>query len=181
MSNTDQFINASRNSLFNQLKEMVREYGADAFDPIYVTTGFCYACANNRIDVAKWFIQTWPNIDLDVDKAFRWACTKGHLDVVKWLITQYPNIDHRSIGDAPFRGACRNGYIKMACWLLRIFPDIDPRAEDDYAFRLACSSGHLHIAKWLYRMNPNVDYTEALYWALANGRYDVSKWLKETF
>jgi len=87
--------------------------------------------------------------DLTSTNIFRWSCCNGRLDMSKWLIENFGNINVHAQGDYAFIHSCSNGHLDMSKWLIENFGDINVHVQDDSAFRYSCSHGHLEMSKWL--------------------------------
>lgn len=82
---------------------------------------FYSACLNNQLEIAKWVLESTPNINMDYDHIFRKVCEKGYLEIAKWLVEIKPNIDC----EAAFHCAYGNHHFKVVKWLLKINPLIN--------------------------------------------------------
>ena len=60
---------------------------------------FIKACSNGHCTVAKWLLETEPNINVSVNnhEAFHSACENGHIEVSRWLEELLP--EKYSVGD----------------------------------------------------------------------------------
>ena len=98
---------------------------------------------------------------------FRWCCFYDRLEVVKWLIETFDDIDVHTNNECAFRWSCENGYLEISKWLIETFNDIDVHANNEYAFRWSCRAGHLEVAKWLITIIPNIRQNDDNYLKIA--------------
>jgi ankyrin repeat protein len=148
---------------------------------------FRCACQKGQKKVAKWLLQTYPEIEinsintkifsqicaygdlemvqwftklsdsLDPNEGFYSACEHGKNIIAKWLINNYHNIDINGNDDHPFRKACEYGYLDTAQWLTTISSTINIHAKFDYSFRHSCINGHKNVVEWLISNYPDID------------------------
>jgi len=153
--------------------------------PIDCYTSFVVACRNGHINIAKWIIKNYLNLEYDtLNEGFKEACKNGHLNIVKWIKDIFLEINYNTLNKA-FREACKHGHLSIVKWLTENWPNIDHRALDDYAFCQACGHGHIETAKWLIKnwpeMNVQVNTYHAFYNACDHGNLHVAKWLIEQY
>ena len=127
----------------------------------------------------------------DNNYALQRACANGRLDTAKWLVHRWALTaeDARARCSYALRHACENGHLAVAQWLTAIF-DLtieDARALDNYAFREACGNGHLSVVQWLVAtFKLTIDDVQAnnsaVLWSAGRARnYDIVQWLVSTF
>ena len=68
------------------------------------------------------------------DYAFRLSCVNGHIDITKWSIGNFPNINVHAQYHNTFIKSCGNGYLNIAKWLIEIYPDINIHIQYDNVF-----------------------------------------------
>ena len=137
---------------------------------------FIHACANDRLDVAKWL---WSVCPVDYKQAmlsarsyvsFMWACGRGHLPIAQWLWRVCPNNKKQAMLSAihyyTFIEVCKNGHLEVAQWLWSVCP-VEGRqamlsANNYVSFRFACEGVCLDVVEWLWSVCPDEDKQEML-------------------
>ena len=139
------------------------------YDHCTNTNLFRWCCFYDRLEVVKWLIETFDDIDVHTNNecAFRWSCSSGHLEVAKLLVETFDDIDVHVNDEETFRWSCENGYLEISKWLIETFNDIDVHANNEYAFRWSCRAGHLEVAKWLITIIPNIRQNDDNYLKIA--------------
>ena len=134
------------------------------------TNVFQWSCRNGHLEVAKWLVETFDDIDVHVDDeyVFRWSCYNGQLEVVKWLIETFDDINVHIKNDDAFRWSCKNDQLEVVKWLIETFDDINIHVWDDYAFEWSCTRGHLGVSKWLIAITGDIRQNDDNYLKIAN-------------
>jgi hypothetical protein len=169
---------------------------------------FIYSCKSGNLDILKFILKCYPNIDISVNnnEAFIHALKNGDLKVLKFLLNLYQlrfktsphkgdifqtvtgnsvksNIDLSFINESTFIYFCAHGNLKIAKLLLKLNKFIDISAYNNKAFNYACCNGNLEVAKWLFEINPTIDISandnDAFISACRNGHLEIAKWLFE--
>ena len=108
-----------------------------------------------KLDVCKYYNKYYNFDIKTITDSFHLTCMNGHLEIAKWLINTFPNIDIHAEDEYAFRYSCYNGNLLIAKWLIEIFPNIDIHAYNEFAFRYSCIYNHLEVAKWLINLDPS--------------------------
>ena len=169
---------------------------------------FIYSCKSGNLDILKFILKCYPNIDISVNnnEAFIHALKNGDLKVLKFLLNLYQrrfktsphkgdifqtvtgnsvksNIDLSFINESTFIYFCAHGNLKIAKLLLKLNKFIDISAYNNKAFNYACCNGNLEVAKWLFEISQTIDIfennEEAFIDACRNGHLKIAKWLFE--
>ena len=95
--------------------------------------------------------------------AFITACKYGQLNIAKWLINDYPNINIHVYNDKAFKRSCYNEHFEIVQWLIEyansIRSPIDIHAQNERAIKLSFSNGQYHVTKWLIKTFDGYDTT----------------------
>ena len=129
-------------------------------------TPLMIAAANGRIEEFLHLVETFQNVDEEVNKVGGWnqstslhlAARAGHLEIVEKLIKCGSIIDGKNAsGDTPLALASMNGHIQVMSYLLSAGADLDARNDVGLSPILLCvEHGHLDGLKLLCKqMNGN--------------------------
>ncbi len=145
---------------------------------------FYGACTNGHLELAKWLINIYPDIDVSSEDFFIFTCTcmEGHLEVAKWLLLVKPCINVSTNEDFPFSCSCGHGRFEVAKWLLSVKPSINVSARCEMPFTCACYGGYLNIAQWLLSVKPTINISAqddyAFRMACWFNHLDLALWLQ---
>lgn len=119
-------------------------------------TYFMIVCKFKYLELAKFFFQNYPTINIrkDHDLIFRTVCSHGHIDIAKWLLKVVPEINIRAENDYAFIWACCGNHFKLAMWLKNICPDINVRSRNDFVFRMAYRQKNTELIQYLCTVEP---------------------------
>ncbi len=106
------------------------------------------------------------------------VCRNNHLDVAKWLISIYPQIDISHRENYIFYQVCSNGYLEMAKWLFSLNPQNDLSSTIDNVYYDVCTKGHFDVVQWLYSINHSIPVDGDLFIdTCTNGHIEIAKWI----
>ena len=145
------------------------------------TNVFQWSCRNGHLEVVKWLVETFDDIDVHAEneEAFILSCVHGYLEIAKWLFETFGDIDVHANNDEAFRYSCSYGHLEIVKWLVKTFDDIDVHIHNEEAFRRSCETGQLEVAKLLITIIPDIRQNNDNYLKIANdsARYNLTEYI----
>jgi hypothetical protein len=148
-------------------------------------------CKKGRLEILKWLLVSYMDIEYDCDWAFEVACTNGHLEIAQCLYKYKPDINMACESAIDYRTVCSRGYIDVAEWMLKTDPSLGEEvalwvlqtgvlenAKEIVSRAYARKENNLHLLPKLYKMPENdleeqelLDATKLQLWK--NAKKDV--------
>lgn len=87
--------------------------------------------------------------DINYHETFRWICLRGNLQMAEWFLETFPKVDRRFEKSyrLAFYGACEQGHLPVAKLLLERYPNLMQNKAK--VLDLADAYGHSEVVEWL--------------------------------
>lgn len=154
-----------------------------------------HALVKGRLDVARWFIDTFElSAEFVRDtgrEAFLEGCRQGNVPMLQHVhdVCHFGREDVFTEDGQALRAACGQGHVAVLEWMCATFGTVTPGLYNPaYALLdIACRNGHLAMVQWLCFRAPSFDvypkwyYKYALETARTRHHTHVADWLQQLY